>query len=242
MKKISTTAITVITLLALSFSAQSETSSKDAPIQHEPYTAIYQAMYKNFPLQATHRLEQSGDDWFFSSIASGFFGQIEENATFTYSKKGIIPKHYVYRRNVLGQNRETEITYNQKKHVAAGNKDSKPFTVPLKGGELDAGTYMLALADDIARGYEEPCYDVVSDDGSELFCFRVIGKEILKTALGKLDTIVVERLRKPNSPRHTQFWFAPSLHYAIAKLEHQEKKGSTAYSLEITYYKRDNGN
>ena len=100
---------------------------------------------------------------------------------------------------------------------------------------------MLALADDIARGYEEPCYDVVSDDGAELFCFRVVGKETITTALGKLDTIVVERLRKPTSPRHTQFWFAPSLHYVIAKLEHQEKKGHTAYSLEITYYKRDDG-
>lgn len=230
MKKILVTAI----LSALPLAAISET-----PVQHEPYTAIYQAMYKNFPLQATHRLEQSGDDWYFSSIASGFFGQIEENATFTYSEKGIVPRHYVYRRSVLGQNRETEIVYNQKEHIAAGNKDSKPFKVPLKGGELDAGTYMLALADDLARGYNEPCYDVVNDDGTELFCFRVIGKETIKTALGKLDTIVVERLRKPNSPRHTQFWFAPSLHYAIAKLEHQEKKGSTAYSLEITYYKRD---
>ena len=230
MKKILATMI----LSALPLTAISETV-----IQHAPYTAIYQAMYKNFPLQATHRLEQSGDDWYFSSIASGFFGQIEENATFTYNEKGIVPQHYIYKRSVLGQNRETEIVYNQKKHIAAGSKDNKPFQVPLKGGELDAGTYMLALADDIARGYEEPCYDVVSDDGAELFCFRATKKEKIKTALGELDTVVVERLRKPSSPRHTQFWFAPSLHYAIVKLVHQEKKGNTAYSLEITYYKRD---
>ena len=228
-------------LITVLFIALPLTAVSEPTVQHEPYTAIYQAMYKNFPLQATHRLEQSGDDWYFSSIASGFFGQIEENATFSYNEKGIVPKHYLYRRSVLGQNRETEITYNTKKHIAAGSKDSKPFNIPLKGGELDAGTYMLALADDIARGYEEPCYDVVSDDGVELFCFRVTRKETIKTALGKLNTIVVERLRKPNSQRHTQFWFAPSLHYAIAKLEHQEKKGNTAYSLEITYYKRDDG-
>ncbi len=226
--------LAIVALSVFSFSAASETT-----IQHTPYTAIYQAMYKNFPLQATHRLEQSGDDWHFSSIASGFFGQIEENSTFAYNDKGITPKHYIYRRSVLGQNRETEITYNQKKKIAAGSKGNKLFKVPLKGGELDNGTYILALADDLARGYNEPCYDVVSEDGAELFCFRVTGKETIKTTLGKLDTVVVERLRKPSSPRHTQFWFAPSLHYAIAKLEHQEKKGRTAYSLEITYFKQD---
>jgi hypothetical protein len=98
---------------------------------------------------------------------------------------------------------------------------------------------MLALGDDLARGVKDPCYNVLDDDGVEQHCFHVMGKEVINTALGKLDTIVVERIRKPTSPRHTQFWFAPSLNYAIAKLAHQEKKGKTAYSLEITYYKTD---
>ncbi len=209
-------------------------------VKHIPYTAIYQAVYKNFPLQATHRLEQSGDDWYFSSIASGFFGQIEENATFSYNENSITPKHYVYRRNVLGQNRESEITYNQKARVAAGSKGNKKFNVKLTGDELDAGTYMLALRDDIARGEKKPCYTVIEDDEIDQYCFQVTGTQEINTALGKLNTVVVERLRKPQSKRHTQFWLAPSLNYAIAKLVHQEQKGNTAYSLEITYYKADN--
>src|SRR6478609_856879 len=59
------------------------TDTNSVVITHAPYTAIYQAVYKNFPLQATHRLEHAGNDWYFSSIASGFFGQIEEDATFS---------------------------------------------------------------------------------------------------------------------------------------------------------------
>ena len=144
----------------------------------------------------------------FSSIASGFFGQIEENSTFTYSDTGIVPLHYIYRRSVLGQERENELTYNQKDKVLSGSRGSKNFTVPLAGGELDMGTYILALRDDVARGMKEPCYNVIDDN-------------------------------KVESPRYTRFWFAPSLDYSIAKLEHQEQKGKNAYSLEITYYKRE---
>lgn len=208
-------------------------------IRHYPYTAIYQAVYKSFPLQATHRLEPAGNDWYFSSIASGFFGQIEENATFSYTATGITPLHYLYQRSVLGHDRQTELTYNQKDRLVAASKGDKQFSVKLQGGELDPGTYTLALRDDVARGITEPCYKVIEENEIDQYCFRVTGTESIDTAIGKLDTVVVERVRKPQSPRRTRFWFAPTLDYTIARLEHQEQKGQTAYSLEITYYKRD---
>ena len=240
-------AITTLTAASLLFAAEQKTASPEQKtpasnntvIKHAPYTAIYQAVYKNFPLQATHRLEQASDDWYFSSIASGFFGQIEENSTFTYTNAGITPLHYVYQRSVLGQERENELTYNQKDRVTAGKKGDKTFTVKLSGNELDQGTYILALRDDIARGVKDPCYDVIDDDHVEKYCFLVTDNETIDTALGKMDAVVVERVRKPQSPRYTRFWFAPSLDYSMAKLEHQEQKGKNAYSLEITYYKRD---
>ena len=249
MNKLITSIATIITLTAASFlfateqktpATEQKTPAVNNPvIKHVPYTAIYQAVYKNFPLQATHRLEQAGDAWYFSSIASGFFGQIEENSIFTYTSTGISPLHYVYQRSVLGQERESELTYNQKDRIAAGAKGDKKFTVALTGNELDQGTYILALRDDIARGVKDPCYDVIDDDHVEKYCFLVTGKEHIDTALGKMDTVVVDRVRKPQSPRHTRFWFAPSLDYSLVKLEHQEQKGKNAYSLEITYYKRD---
>ena len=233
-------AITTLTAAGFLFAAEKTTPAAiGTVIKHAPYTAIYQAVYKNFPLQATHRLEQASDDWYFSSIASGFFGQIEENSTFTYTNAGITPLHYVYQRSVLGQERESELTYNQKDRVASGKKGDKTFTVKLTGSELDQGTYILALRDDIARGVKDPCYDVIDDDHVEKYCFLVTGNESIDTALGKMDTAVVERVRKPQSPRYTRFWFAPSLDYSLVKLEHQEQKGKNAYSLEITYYKRD---
>lgn len=211
-------------------------------IQHHPYTAIYQAVYKSFPLQATHRLAMAGNDWYFSSIASGFFGQIEESSTFAYtSKDSIRPLHYLYQRNVLGHINESELVYNPQDKVVAGKHKDKAFTIKLQGDELDEGTYALALRDDVARGITEPCYQVIDENKVARYCFRVTGKETLDTALGQIETIVVERVRKPESPRRTRFWLAPSLDYTIARLEHQEQKGQNAYTLEITYYKRDGG-
>jgi hypothetical protein len=208
-------------------------------LDHHAFTAIYQAVFKGFPLQATHRLEKSGDEWFFSSIASGFFGQIEENSTFAFTSKGIVPRHYLYQRSVLGHESENEITYNQLDKVAASSKGDKSYNIKLNGDEMDQGTYIMAMRDDLARGINEPCYKIVDGDGIENFCFRNLGHETIDTALGKLDTVVMERIRKPTSPRRTRYWLAPSLDYTIARLEHKEVKDETAYSLEITYYKHD---
>ncbi len=208
------------------------------PLVHHGYTAIYQAAYKGLPLQATHRLERAGSDWFFSSIASGFFGQIEENSTFAYTDSSLIPKHYTYSRSVLGHDNENELLYNPEDKLVVSSNKTKTWKMPLAGGELDQGTYVLALRDDVARGLQEMCYNVVEEDEIDHYCFRVTGKETLDTALGNIDTVVVERVRKAESPRRTRFWLAPSLNYCIARLEHREKE-QTAYSLEITYYKKD---
>jgi hypothetical protein len=208
------------------------------PREHHTYTAIYQAAYKGLPLQATHRLERAGSDWFFSSIASGFFGQIEENATFNYTNTGIIPKHYSYLRSVLGHDKSYELIYNQDDKIVAGNNDENKWKVTLEGGELDQGTYALALRDDVARGLQDMCYAVIDEDETDRNCFRVTGTETIDTALGKIEAIVVERVRKANSPRRTRFWFAPSLDFSLARLEHQEKE-QTAYSLEITYFREE---
>lgn len=222
--------------LALTHSHAATPSAK--PIEHKPYTAIYQASYKGLPLQATHRLERAGNDWFFSSIASGFFGQIEENSTFDYTDTGIMPLHYNYLRSVLGHDKENELVYNQADKVVVSSRQDKSWTLPLKDNELDQGTYALALRDDVARGMKDVCYNVIEEDDVDHYCFKVTGEETIDTALGKLDTIVVERVRKEGSPRRTRFWLAPSLQYSIAKLEHREKE-QTAYALEITYFRLD---
>ena len=234
-----TTLLRLLATLCLLPLCATTASAAEVSAGTQPYTAIYQAVYKNFPLQATHRLEPTEGHWNFSSIASGFFGQIEENSTFTVTGKGIMPLHYLYTRNVLGHDRSTELTYNQTDKQLAGRKGDKSFQLKLQGDELDPGTYVLALKQDVARGKTESCYKVIEDRDIDQYCFKVTGKETLETALGKMETLVVERVRKANSPRRTRYWLAPSLDYTIARLEHQEKQGETAYSLEITYYRRE---
>jgi hypothetical protein len=85
---------------------------------------------------------------------------------------------------------------------------------------------------------KDVCYKIVEEKDVDKFCFRVTGNETIDTALGKLYTVVVERVRKAESPRRTRFWLAPSLGYVMAKLEHREKE-QTAYALEITYFRPD---
>jgi hypothetical protein len=61
---------------------------------------------------------------------------------------------------------------------------------------------------------------VVDDDGVRQYSFAASGHEPLKTALGNMDTVLVERI---NTKRKIRFWLAPSLDYLPVKFEQQKK-------------------
>jgi hypothetical protein len=71
--------------------------------------------------------------------------------------------------------------------------------------------------------------NVVDDNGVKAYSFAVSGREQLKTAVGKMDTVLVERI---NTKRKIRFWLAPSLAYLPVKFE-QQKNDNPAIRMNI---------
>lgn len=219
--------------------AEPQTAEFATPIK--AYQASYEASYKGIPLKAVHKLERSGNQWVLQTNASGFFGQIDENSTFSLTSQGDVkPIHYLYQRSVMGHNRKSEILHNHQEKLAVGKKDDKRFSHPLTGNEQDQGSYMQALRVDLARGKSEMCYPIVEQKRIDQYCFKVSRQEKLATSIGELDTLVVDRVRQADSPRQTRFWFAPQKDYLLVKLDHREAANETAYSLIINQYQAAN--
>jgi len=96
-------------------------------------------------------------------------------------------------------------------------------TLPLDRAFFDALSYQLALRCDIAQGAENASYPVVRKGKTTTYNFRRIGTEQLETALGNLDTVLVERVReKPG--RSTRVWLAPGLNYLLVRLDQSERQ------------------
>jgi len=72
---------------------------------------------------------------------------------------------------------------------------------------------------------------MVADGGKiKNYNFEIIGKEIINTPLGKLETIKLVRL-KPNSRRKSTLWCAKKLEFLPIKVENIEKDGKITVAL-----------
>ena len=69
-------------------------------------------------------------------------------------------------------------------------------------------------------------YRVVEGTDTDTYDFRVIGSEKVKTKVGSIDAIKVERVRDPSqSKRITQMWFAKNQGGILVALRQVETDG-----------------
>jgi hypothetical protein len=82
------------------------------------------------------------------------------------------------------------------------------------------------LQEDVAAGKQSMSYQVVDGDEIEVYDFRVLGEERVRTKAGLIDAIKVERVRDPTqSSRKTVLWFAKDWDYLLVRLHQVEKDG-----------------
>lgn len=65
---------------------------------------------------------------------------------------------------------------------------------------------------------------VVEDDKEKDYRFEVIGRETLKTPLGRLDTVRLDRT--DDDKRQMRMWLAPELDYLPVRVEKQKRQGA----------------
>ncbi|WP_237066043.1 DUF3108 domain-containing protein [Microbulbifer guangxiensis] len=198
----------------------------------KPFQAVYEARYGALEVTATRSLSGKAGNWRLDFQADSFFADINEYSRFLNRDGQLSPMHYEYRRTGLGRDRHTSLNFEpaEKRVVNLTNAKRTLENAPEK--IQDKISYQLQLALDVAAGKEDLEYVVT--DGKKLreYRFRIAGEETLKTPLGAVKAIKVQRVREEDDDRETNIWFAPAWDYALVKLE-QEEDGET-YQISLT--------
>ena len=98
--------------------------------------------------------------------------------------------------------------------------------VPYQAGLLDQHSLTLAVISDLQAGKTGTLvYRGLSKGRLETFRFRVVGEESLTTAIGRLATVKVERIRETSNGKTTRIWLAKERNYAPVLIQENNANG-----------------
>lgn len=98
--------------------------------------------------------------------------------------------------------------------------------VAYQPGIIDRHTLTVALMSDLRSGKNKSfSYPALNKGKLDTFRFKLTGEEVLDTALGKLKTVRLERIRDTADGKTTRIWFAKERNYAPVKIQELDSKG-----------------
>lgn len=224
----------VFLLLVLAGLPAAAKDATDCPEVFTPYDAEFTALYNGIRMKGTRRLQRGDDGGYLLAHGAKMFGaSILEESRFSVADRRILGDRYDMERAFFGVKREFHVRYDWDKGQARLSGRYKG-DLPLDEHPLDLLTYQLALRCDLAKGNRGVMnYPVIAKNLIRGYSFKVRGEERLDTEMGRLETLVVERLRD-NKERTTLLWIAPELNYMLVRLKQYEKDDDTTYQLDIS--------
>ena len=186
----------------------------------QTYSANYSAKFNGMQIEARHQLTQLDSGQYHQTLdASNILGNISEQATFKLaSRTEVVPLNYSYKRSLLGSKRAEKQVFDWPNQQMQYSKKDRETTLPIKPGYLDIITQRLQLRLDLQAGKKHFSYPVISRGKLKLYDYEIVSYGILDTAIGPLNTVQVQRIRKDDK-RQTKIWFATDWDYLAVKLE-----------------------
>lgn len=227
---------TFLSLLVLVSLAQAETpahTTTDAARVLLPFHATYEAEFSGFGVTAERKLSGSPASWRLDFSAHSMFAKIEEYSRFAQQGQRLVPQHYDYQKSGLGRDRHTALSFENDAKRVINVYDKSRSIEKAPANIQDKISYQLQLAIDVANGKTPLKYHVADGKKIREYEFRVAGKEKIKTPMGLIETVKVQRVREKDAERVTNIWFAPQWNYALVKLMQQEDNGKS-YQITLT--------
>lgn len=203
-----------------------------------PFTAEYHVIRNGDKIgERTHTLHKQENGYLFEArmhttglAALLKSGEVTERSHWQLRNNHVQPQRYEYL-DSSDDSRTTRLQFDWQNQRVTNRVGNKPWGMDIPVGTQDKFGYMLALMHDLQHGNLMPEYQIA--DGGRLKTYRFIskGKVLLDTALGKLETIKLQRIRVGKEKRKVFIWCAPSLGYLPVKIE-RHKKG-TIYTMLI---------
>ncbi len=194
------------------------------------FTATYDVKKGFFKIgKAVRKLRKTDDKWTYTSdsrttglIGSLFSEHIIQTTEFDLKNGVIRPLSYQYDRN-KGE-KTVQQTFDWQHNQVLSQRDDKESLYDIPQKVQDQSIYQLSLMLDLANGSGDLVYHVAENVRLVDYTIKYLGKERVKSRLGKFDTLAVEVKTKKNK---TTIWCAPKLHYLPIKIEFEE--GGTTF-------------
>ena len=197
------------------------------------YHANYLAKFSGLDIEAVQRLEEIEPGIYRESLtAKNFLGKIDEQSTFSLTdKQQLRPTEYSYIRSVFGRTKTEVQRFDWHNSTLHYRKNDSNKEIALAAGQLDMITHRLQLRRDLNAGHRAFSYPVISRGKLKQYDYRVVGNEVLQTAIGPLQTVRVERVVDAASNSQFTAWLASDWDHLIVKLE--QKKNGDSHQLRL---------
>ena len=172
--------------------------------------------------------------WLYRFDVESFAADIEESTIFSWNDGRITPLNYKYILSpFFASDRKRKVAFDWLHHSVTSSYKNKEWTlesIPLNS--QDRLSYQLQLLVDVKSGKQNMIYPIVHKGKVKDSQFRTLREEPLQTALGKFDSILVEKVRAETKKRKTLLWFAKNHAFLLLKMNQIEKNGDE-YEINI---------
>ena len=209
-------------------------SSSDTNLR--PFVARYKSEWDvgwfSIDIKGTRTLKQlENGHWQLIFKADSSAAALKEVSRFEVTDGQIQPLEYEYQVSGLVTEPDRHLEFIPTQEIVRDHKKKRDHTNQWAPGIQDAQTYMLQASLDLTLHPTLPLsYPVFEKKKTKLFNFEIVGEEVIKTQIGKLNTVKIKQVRKDS--REVTVWLAKDHQYLLARLV-DKKKGKTRYRIDL---------
>jgi hypothetical protein len=228
-----------LAIMAGSTAGAQTPSAADAGIA--PFSARYQADWKSINV-GTSDLELKQDTepghyvYTWSITAHGIFrlyrDEVTQQSWLSINADHVRPEKY----RAEDGSSSVNLDFDWDGGHVRGTSENKPVDLTLKEGTQDLLSIQVEVMLGLKKGNLPKTFQIIDKDKLKEFIYTQEGTANIRTALGQLDTVIVES-RQAGNNRILRMWFAPSLGFVPVQAE-RTRDGKLEFAMRIKTLKR----
>jgi len=223
-----------LAIMAGSTAGAQTPSAADAGIA--PFSARYQADWKSINV-GTSDLELKQDTepghyvYTWSITAHGIFrlyrDEVTQQSWLSINADHVRPEKY----RAEDGSSSVNLDFDWDGGHVRGTSENKPVDLTLKEGTQDLLSIQVEVMLGLKKGNLPKTFQIIDKDKLKEFIYTQEGTANIRTALGQLDTVIVES-RQAGNNRVLRMWFAPSLGFVPVQAE-RTRDGKLEFAMRI---------
>jgi hypothetical protein len=206
-----------------------------------PFSAHYQADWKSINV-GTSDLELKQDTepghyvYTWTTVARGIFrlyrAEVTQKSWLSVNADHVRPEKY----RAEDGSSSVNLDFDWDAGRVRGTSEKKAVDLKLKDGTQDVMSIQVEVMLHLKKGNLPKTFQIIDKDELKEFIYTQEGAANIRTALGELDTVIVES-RQPGNNRILRMWFAPSLGFVPVQAE-RTRDGKLEFAMRIKTLKR----